>query len=1704
MNNETTAVDMRKKRLAIVACSAILALVMALGGFFLVRSFAGTPDTGAGLSADVNEEGVPYLDIVLNNVDLGERFRIAYAVNPNLPSGSSAEDIKMAFWTSPQDSYLADGAEYVKSVWQIGTVGSGATAYEDVPLFRSAEIDATDLMKPVYARAFVEIDGTNYYSEVCKYSVLQYIALRQEATSGVTDQQRKLYEKILEYGDAAQIALGHDKDRLCSDYVKIETEGGTLPDGFRIGMYYPGDELTLTADSFIVFEGWYDSEMNLISTEPTVTVTVGEAQTYAARGSRVIDFEDSEIGDTLSEGENIINEVKVNVSAVSGNSLQIAEDPVYGSNNVLKIVKTTEGVAALTVSAIGEGTNAFVFEADVLVGGRSDLATDTATMNIILGEAYALQLHSIGDNIVLYDINSVGGRNYLGASAKADEWIKLRVEYYTENSTAKIYVNNTPVAISGNFYAYDGSADSVASNVCNSIYLQPLSSVKVDICLDNVFLEKTADTYSDTDKTADTRTVEPTTASVTEADKWVVTSYTFGEEGAAALRSFDETLYGDELIEWVAGLYDPEVGAFYYAYSGKDTEGYLPDLEATSQALGFLSGSGALSGYGNNVKNALPEEMLDKIYSFALGTLASDGYFRHPQWTHMTIGAARLGRDLGYGINFLKNYGSDSHYDETINGMNEGKGSATSAVSYMMSGNPYVTAALASTYSASSVVAVASTDVTDIKTAVESEENFLKWMAYRTGTAYTLGSSDGDGNGFTDFTVDATATLVQAGNNGGAATTGYKQSHGFGHNIASVSTQIKSAGYGDLCIEYLNKLQDCFAEYAADNASASDGITEGEIYVTGLWELPFGENDYDDSAVRYYTELSGLFKLGSVYSTMGASLRNTKIYSNDDAETLGLHEGFQENANGETLHYGYIDAMIDQCIKGILHTAEPIQIVHVYNPWKALESVLSNIKKQNALADDDPNKTYYDIDRIYEYVRSQIGALLSATATKASHYKTPDGGFSYMIGYSDAATQSSPVGLGLWEGDMNATCLMSNGMRQGIYNCLGITKVNLYTADRYESLIEDLGNNVTEAKKPAKYTFDFTNNNNMQLFDGIVDTEDVKFADEMMTFTDGSTSDNLGFSVMHRMNKGSGSVVDFDSISYAAFESDFCIDWDYDTVEATENSGLQIKVGGTPLFMLFISKSSDGNVNIYLDTTTNSGGQSDVIATVSADTWFKLRVEYRVTDGAAVFTVTVTEEDGIANTYTGYGTYYYGYTADSTPPTSISNEVAFNVLSMDGSVGTFNMDNISVEFATSPKICVNGGEASKTEGLVYGEEITLTAPETNSDGAPFLCWKRTMGIAQNTLDDILGDYTYAYYEDWHSSLGTVIGSTPELTVAAPAGSTTFTAVYDTATEVTLGEGVNTSDMATDGNKYNDTIEVYASIYKDGGNQIFSHYEVTGTDAGGNQLETVRYSSAHATITLLQRAKITVTAVYTAVETEDSDFTVAGGTVTTVDGHTVTDAENGMLAIDSTGNDAKKSASSLYTTTVADSATNAVRKVFEFTMMIPEQGNGAWSDYYNEVGFDSLYQMHIQLNKGGADIKELAMLQVKTLNSMSSGEGNMLGYTLNLADNPSVASEDTFANTVLSFGVEYRITLELVFMPDSDGALRPHEINFFVDGEYMGTSSIFFVGKSDGVVTYEAVDVYPDYATASVEFRIAAMMRNKALLYLDKFRYMEFI
>ncbi len=136
-----------------------------------------------------------------------------------------------------------------------------------------------------------------------------------------------------------------------------------------------------------------------------------------------------------------------------------------------------------------------------------------------------------------------------------------------------------------------------------------------------------------------------------------------GKEIVAALKDF-YSIYDDAAVVWLAKLYDPKVGGFYYSNSGRDNDIYPvegmrypfgPDIESTNQATNFLKGQ-----YVIKSARDLPEKMQEQMFNFYSSCLDPEtGFFYHPQWPKELVDSkpSRRGRDLMWAEDMANKFG---------------------------------------------------------------------------------------------------------------------------------------------------------------------------------------------------------------------------------------------------------------------------------------------------------------------------------------------------------------------------------------------------------------------------------------------------------------------------------------------------------------------------------------------------------------------------------------------------------------------------------------------------------------------------------------------------------------------------------------------------------------------------------------------------------------------------------------------------------------------------------------------------------------------------------------------------------------------------------------------------------------------------------------------------------------------------------------
>jgi len=635
-----------------------------------------------------------------------------------------------------------------------------------------------------------------------------------------------------------------------SKSITVTVVGGTLNGGAASGTFAIGDTVTITAASANGFLCWKNSRGELISSEITYTFTVTEgstSNTYTATYSPsfpTASFDDIVAQTVITTSTESSGEISFyHAQSTSGAEVKVIPDP-RGEGNILSFSKTdTAKGDTVYFYPRGDGASCFVLDFDFLL----DDTACSVPLQVNMGSCYRLQFEISQDHVLIYDAKTDGSeKHFLGGFAAFGEWIKIRVEYYPGDKTetgqyAKVFFNGTLAAISQN------SASTTISSKFDSVRFYQLIASDAKIYLDNVSTYTTNDTFTDTDEDI-IRILHGEQNNSDFENRFLVCEVLLGKETAEALRElcsiFDESFY-----IWLANLYDPGTGGFYYSNDARDFEGFLPDIESTSQAMGLIGSIGL-----GNVKNIYDDDMKARVVAWVQGLQAEDdGYFYHPQWGR-DIGASRRGRDLGNCISVLNRFGASPLYPTALDRLS---GGATPDAS------PDLTANLGTSRTvAVSKIIFASTTTTAPHLA--SEEAFIEYLD------------------------ELFATVLSTSESGTAVSNSYS----IGNTVASQASQIKAAGLSDACIAYFNAKQN--PETGLWEADKNYRTVSGLLKISGLYNSLGAEIHYADKTVRSCIDVaasseepSAIVYVYNPLSGLSNVLSNLNKYSTaDDAKEI--------------------------------------------------------------------------------------------------------------------------------------------------------------------------------------------------------------------------------------------------------------------------------------------------------------------------------------------------------------------------------------------------------------------------------------------------------------------------------------------------------------------------------------------------------------------------------------------------------------------------------------------------------------------------------------------------------------------------------------------------------------------------------------------------------------------------------------------------
>ena len=109
-----------------------------------------------------------------------------------------------------------------------------------------------------------------------------------------------------------------------------------------------------------------------------------------------------------------------------------------------------------------------------------------------------------------------------------------------------------------------------------------------------------------------------------------------------------------------------------------------------------------------------------------------------------------------------------------------------------------------------------------------------------------------------------------------------------------------------------------------------------------------------------------------------------------------------------------------------------------------------------------------DAEALGRIVASHAEELIKKTREKVVICKRGDGSFSYDLSPSSRFSQKAPVGLGLEEGDINASAMCSTGVLYCLCGALGLPRIPLFCKKDSKIFFDIIDNAIQLQKKYEK------------------------------------------------------------------------------------------------------------------------------------------------------------------------------------------------------------------------------------------------------------------------------------------------------------------------------------------------------------------------------------------------------------------------------------------------------------------------------------------------------------------------------------------------------------------------------------------------------------------------------------------------------------
>ena len=772
----------------------------------------------------------------------------------------------------------------------------------------------------------------------------------------------------------------------------------------------------------------------------------------------------------------------------------------------------------------------------------------------------------------------------------------------------------------------------------------------------------------------------------------------YGQDVSDALRAHYD-LYDERFYIWISNLYDPGVGGFYYSNSGLATQGYLPDVESTQQAISFYQNAGMFRAYRLGVKDAIPEWMREQLVNFARELQdPEDGYFYHPQWGK-SITASRLSRDLGWAITIVTQFDGYKIKWNAPNGRAGEYGAPPGATA--MTGQLVGDSAVVATSCVANAIANGNYSVLDLTSATD-EQKEKEYQRLVNAYPKRLRSIE-------DFKYYLIVEKNGSPNVDDIEPRNIRSSsYSIGNEVSSQTGQITQRDALD--VKY-GKLPDANNDGIADGGyieTFRDLFNYWQLDYNGVWEHSRSIDPVTGLVVEdpdgevYYNATNGLMKISGGYNSLGIEIPN--VYEALES-AIYMVNYVEKDSSGNP----------GKDIMG----KQPNGSVDVYNPWVCIGNLLTNIKK---------HKGESAAEQFRQTLRPQAAEMIRNTTIKTRNFEKEDGSFGYTWNYSPAKSQGAPVAVpNTVEGDINGGCIACTGITRSMCTALGVSMIPIFRDSDWDVCLDIFANATPVLKDPI----------------AAADAEVRDFEEDTLAAQDGDIDSVSGYTMntgyleiatspaASDKGYGDGQTLKFvaletekgDTVKFSAGgggSSCYVLEFDiYMDQYNTDTTLLQISMGTS--YRIEIN-SSGGLLNIKDSSATSNAVRTDLGIYFKPQEWHRVRIEYYPGTAADVKTKVFFDDQLRA-----VSSNYYGNSSTATSPVTPSTKYTEAVFySLNPCIQTVYFDNILVEKSdnkyveeevVSPYLVKDFETEDSAFNNKFGNAAVVTDPEDDDNHA---------------------------------------------------------------------------------------------------------------------------------------------------------------------------------------------------------------------------------------------------------------------------------------------------------------------------------------------------------------------------------------------------